>query len=190
MTTALILVDFINEIVHEDGKLAKKGYSDFMKDKDIFSKLSKVIANARQQSMIVIHVRVGFSANYREQPKRSPLFGKAHEFEALKLDTWATSFHESIAVKDDDIIITKHRVSAFHATPLDLILRNNDVDAILVAGVATDLAVSNTVREAHDKDYRVTVIADCCAAANDKDHHDALASLAKIAAIQESDELF
>ncbi len=190
MTTALILIDFINEIVHENGKLASKGYSDFVKNNDVFQNLSFITQKARENNILIVHVKVGFSENYTEQPKLSPLFGKAHEFQALKLNSWATEFHEQIDVKEDDIILTKYRVSAFYGTPLDLILKNNNIDSILVAGVATDLAVSNVVRDAHDRDYQVTILADCCAAANNEDHETALLSLKKIAIVKNSKEVF
>ncbi len=189
MATALILIDFINEIVHENGKLAQKGYSDFMKNNNVFQNLSYAIKKARENNHLIVHVRIGFSENYNEQPKSSPLFGKVHEFQVLKLNSWATEFHEEIGVKDSDVILTKHRVSAFYGTPLDLILKNNKIDSILVAGVATDLAVSNMVRDAHDKDYNVTILADCCAAANEEDNKSALLSLKKIANVKNSKEI-
>jgi len=189
MTTALILIDFINEIVHENWKLASKGYSDFVKKNDVFQNISFVSQKARENNILIVHVKVGFSKSYIEQPKSSPLFGKAHEFQALKLNSWATEFHEQIDVKENDIILTKHRVSAFYGTPLDLILKNNKIDTILVAGVATDLAVSNTVRDAHDRDYQITILSDCCAAANNEDHETALASLKKLANVKNSKEV-
>lgn len=189
MNTALILIDFINEIVHEDGKLASKGYSNFIKDKNIFHNLSSVIKKAREQRMLIIHVKLGFSEDYSEQPKSSPLFGKANEFQALKLHNRATEFHEQLEIDKDDMIVIKHRVSAFYSTPLDLILRNNNIDAVLIAGVSTDLAVSSTARDAHDRDYIVTILEDCCAAANQEDHTAALLSLKKIASIEKSQEV-
>ena len=190
MATALILIDFIKEIVHENGKLASKGYSDFVKNNDVFQNLSFEIKKARENNILIVHVRVGFSEDYIEQPKSSPLFGKAHEFQALKLNSWATEFHEQIDVNENDIILTKHRVNAFYATPLDLILKNNKIESILVAGVATDLAVSNFVRDAHDRDYNVTILADCCAAANNEDHETALLSLKKLSSVKNSKEAF
>ncbi len=190
MPTAFILIDFINEIVHESGKLATKGYSNFIKDNSIFQNLSSAIHKARENNLLIIHVKIGFSKDYAEQPKSSPLFGKAHEFQALKLSSWATEFHEQIEVKENDVILTKHRVNAFHATPLDLILKNNAIDSLLIAGVATDLAVSSTVRDAHDRDYHITILADCCAAANKEDHETALLSLKKIATVKSSKEVF
>jgi nicotinamidase-related amidase len=189
MTKALILIDFINEIVHENGKLASKGYSDFVKNNDVFQNLSFVTNKARENNILIIHFKLGFSNNYNEQPKSSPLFGKAHEYQALKLNSWATEFHKQIDVKDNDIILTKHRVSIFYSTPLDLILKNNNINSILIAGVSTDLAVSNAVRDAHDRDYQVTILEDCCAASNKEDHESALLSLKKIASVKNSKEV-
>ncbi len=189
MATALILIDFINEIVHEDGKLASKGYSDFIKNKNIFHNLSSLVRKIREQKILIIHVKLGFSANYIEQPKLSPLFGKANEFKALTLNDWGTEFHEQLDVNTNDIVLVKHRVSAFYATPLDLILKNNNIDTVLIAGVSTDLTVSSTARDAHDRDYTVTIIEDCCAAANQEDHETALLSLKKIANVKSAKEI-
>ncbi|MFP4401600.1 MAG: cysteine hydrolase family protein [Candidatus Nanoarchaeia archaeon] len=190
MKTAFILIDYINEIVHEEGKLAQKGYSQFIEQHNTFKHLSSALTNARRENMLIIHVKVGFSKSYIEQPKQSPLFSKAQEFEALQLDTFATEFHKAIDVKENDIIITKHRVNAFYQTPFDLILKNNNIQHLIIGGVATDLAVSNTVRDAHDRDYHVTILSDCCAAANEEDHNTSLQLLQKIAIVQTNEEFF
>lgn len=189
MKSALILIDFINEIVHQDGKLAAKGYAQFIAKHNTFANVTDAITKARAKDMLIVHVRVGFSPNYIEQPKASPLFGKAHEFAVLQLGSWSTEFHQQIDVQVDDIIINKHRVNAFHATPLDLILRNNGVDKVLIAGVATDLAVSNASRDAHDRDYQVTILADCSAAASEEDHSAALLSLQKVATVANAEDV-
>jgi nicotinamidase-related amidase len=183
---ALLTIDFINEIVDEKGKLASKGYSDFVKEKKVFEKLSNQIKKARDENMLIIHIRVGFDETYVQQPKDSPLFGKAHEFQALKLNTWATEFHKELNIQKEDVIITKHRVNAFYSTELDLILKNNKIDTLYIAGVSTDLAVSSTVRDAHDRDYKVIVLEDCCAAASIEDHENSIKSLSKISKIEKS----
>jgi nicotinamidase-related amidase len=183
---ALITIDFINEIVDEKGKLASKGYFDFIKEKNVFEKLSNAIKKAREKEMLIVHVRVGFDETYIQQPKNSPLFGKAHEFQALKLNTWATEFHKELNVEKRDVIVTKHRVNAFHSTELDLILKNKKIDTLYIAGVSTDLAVSNTVRDAHDRDYKVIILEDCCAAASIEDHENSIKSLSKISNIKKS----
>ena len=54
---------------------------------------------------------------------------------------------------------------------------------ILLAGCATDLAINSTARDAHDRDYTVTIISSCCIAANDEDHDSSLQLLGKIVEI-------
>lgn len=183
MTQALILIDYINEIAHKKGKLSSKGYHEFILNNNTFKHINSVIQKAREKNMLIIHVKVGFSNSYIEQPKSSPIFAKAHEFKALQLNSWATEFHEELHIEKEDIIITKHRVSAFHQTPLQLILQNNNIKSIYVAGVATDLAVSSTIRQAHDLDYTTYVLSNCCADSSMDEHKRALQSIEKFATV-------
>jgi nicotinamidase-related amidase len=187
--TAVLLIDFINEIVHPDGKLAAKGYSDFVLKHKVLEKTAVLIETCRKRNVPLIFVRVGFSVKYKEHPIGSPLFGKAKEFGALQLGTWATDFHDKVKPLEDELVLTKHRVSAFHATTLDLTLRAMGVRRLVVAGVATDLAVQSAVRDAHDRDYHTIIVSDCCGAATDQDHEIALRLLGKVAEITTSDKL-
>jgi nicotinamidase-related amidase len=66
-----------------------------------------------------------------------------------------------------DVVVTKQRVSAFTATNLDMILRSNDIDTLLLTGILTQGVVLSTLRHAADMDYRAVVVADGC---SDKEH--------------------
>jgi len=189
MNTALILIDFINEIVDERGKFAGKGYPAFVKARGVLENVNGAIAKARAKDIPVIFVRVGFSSDYREWPESSPLFGAAKKFGALQLDTWATEIHSSLDKTDTDFLITKHRVSAFYATSIEAILSTLQVDTILIGGVATDMAVQSAAREAHDRDYRTVVLEDLCGAGNDEDHEHTLRLLAKVTEVAKSDNV-
>jgi nicotinamidase-related amidase len=189
MCRTLLILDFINEIVHKDGKLAGKGYSDYILRNNVFDNLNQMISKARGEDIPIIFVKLGFSRDYREQLKNSPLFGRAHEFKALQLDTWGTEIHEKINIEPEDQVLIKHRVSAFYNTDLEDILKKNNVDIILIAGVATDLVVSSTARDAHDRGYNVTIVEDCCGAANTEDHKNEIRTLSKIAKIQKQKEI-
>ena len=181
---AYLFIDFINDIVHADGKVAGKGYAAFDREYGSLDRVAQLLAPARAQHDLVIHVRVGFSEGYPEHPEHSPLFGAAKKYSAFQLDMWGTEFHASVAPQPNDVIVTKNRVSPFYGTSLDLILRNNGVTHVVIAGCATDMAVQAAARDAHDRDYQVTVVADCCVAASRDDHDDALRMISKIAQVQ------
>jgi biuret amidohydrolase len=181
--SAIVLIDFINEIVHPDGKLAGKGYSEFLARHGTLDRVATLLAHARAKGITPIHVRIGFSPDYKEQPLGSPLFGHAAKLGALKLGSWPTEFHPQAAPLDAEAVMTKHRVNAFVGTPLDLLLRARGITELAVAGCSTDVGVQTTARMAHDLDYACTVIGDCCAAPKDEDHDQTLRMLAKVARV-------
>ena len=91
--------------------------------------------------------------------------------------------------ENDELIITKHRVGAFYGTTLNLTLNTMGIKELFLIGVATDMVVESTAREAHDRDFMVTVISDCCIAANDKDHQRSLENMEKLSTIITTDVL-
>lgn len=186
---ALVIMDYINEFTHPEGKFKGRGYVDFIEKYNIFENINKALKLAREKDFLIIFVRVGFSKDYLQQPKNSILFGKAHELKALTLDTWATEFNEQLNVKKDDIVITKNRVSPFYNTNLENYLSANKIDTIYFGGVATDLVVQSATRDAHDRDYNVFVLEDCSATRSKQDHDNSIDTLSKIATIVKSHEL-
>ena len=184
---ALLCLDFENDIVHPDGKVSGKGYAVYNETHGTTAKLKALQERFRKAQLPVIHVRVGFTPDYAQQPKGSPLMGKAHEFGAFDLSGWGTEFLAEVAPLANELIITKHRVGAFHATNLALTLNTLEIDEVYLAGVATDMVVESTCREAHDHDFAVTVLADCCIAANNEDQQRSLTNMAKLATILDSE---
>ena len=180
---ALITLDLINEIIHPDGKLAPKGYASFAQQNGTLGSVAEVLRLSREKGLPVLHVRLAFSPSYAEQPKGSPLFGKAHEARALALESWGAQFHEALGVQVDETQILKHRVSPFFGTDLELQLRCRSVTRLFLCGVATDLAVEHAARDAHDRDFDVVVLEECCAAASDEEHRRSLATMSKIASV-------
>lgn len=73
-------------------------------------------------------------------------------------DTFATE----IAPREGDFVITKKRISAFCGTELEILLRSQGIRHLVMMGVMASGAVLSTVREAADRDYRITVISDAC----------------------------
>lgn len=179
MTKAILVMDYINEIVHPEGKFKGKGYANFCVEHNVFENVSNAVRKMKESKGNIVYVKVGFLENYVDIPKNSVLFEKAPSFKALQLGSWATDFHSSLDVKDTDLVIVKNRISPFSNPELDKYLKQKGVSEIYLAGVATDLVVQSAARDAHDRDYKVFVLSDCCAAGSLKDHEDALSNLEK-----------
>jgi nicotinamidase-related amidase len=69
----------------------------------------------------------------------------------------------AIAPQAGDRFVVKPRYSAFDHTPLDIILRDLEVERILLAGAATEACVVQTAVDAREQGFKVTVLADACA---------------------------
>jgi nicotinamidase-related amidase len=67
-----------------------------------------------------------------------------------------------IAPRPGDYDIPKHRWSAFHGTALELSLRSRDIDTILLIGGSTHVGIAATAYDGRDRDFQITVVADCC----------------------------
>ncbi|QIW09923.1 isochorismatase family cysteine hydrolase [Francisella sp. LA112445] len=185
--TIVIAADFINEIVDEKGAFGAFN-AERVKNCHTIENANKVIAWARKNDVKVAHVKVGFSKDYHECPRNSPIFGQAPEYKVLQLGTWATEFHKDVDVQDHDIVITKHRISFVYATDCEAILRANKIENIIVFGVSTEHVIESSVRELHDRDYNVTVISDACNAGTEEGHNKSLESLAHISKVVTAEE--
>jgi nicotinamidase-related amidase len=183
MKKALLCIDFIHEIIGEGGKLAGKGYFAFAEKHKTLENLSKLQEDFRAAGDKVIHVHLAFGPDYADHPASSPLLGGARANGILSDGTPSVAIVESVAPKSGDLVMTKKRVSAFYGTSLEIALRSLGVTELVIAGVATDLAVQSAARDAHDRDFSVTIASEACAAASDDDHMSALANLRKLAKV-------
>ena len=139
--------------------------SIYVKDQELLARAASVLQRARASGMRIIHVQVGFRPNLPEVSSRNLLFAaiKSSPQHQRLFRSPTGAIHAAVAPEPDDIVVTKHRVSAFAGTDLEMILRANDIETLVLFGIATSGVVLSTLREAADADYRLVVIKDCCA---------------------------
>jgi nicotinamidase-related amidase len=129
----------------------------------LIEQTSKLLQSARAASMLVVHVTVGFRAKYPEIGSRNDLFVWLRERQLFVPGDPSGQIHPALTPTDFEPHVFKHRVGAFSGTDLERILRANEIDTLIIAGVATSGAVLSAVRQAFDLDYRLIVARDCCA---------------------------
>jgi nicotinamidase-related amidase len=127
---------------------------------ELLPRAAAVLAAARAARLAVFHVAVGFRPG---MPEVSP---RNLSFAALKggtIDLGRPEPHPAVAALPDEPVVVKHRVGAFAGTDLEMLLRARDIHTLVLFGLTTSGVVLSTVRHASDADYRLIVIADCCA---------------------------
>lgn len=187
MKTAIITLDLINEICHPKGKLAR--YADRIANKKIIETTNRMTSWGRAKGYLIFHVRVGFQPHYHDASTRARLFKNAKANEVLLLTEWGGQFCDELKVHEEDVQIIKHRVSAFYGTDLELILRANRVEHLILTGVSTSNAVELTAREAHDRDYEVTILEDATECASDEEQQASQQATSRLAEWKTSTDL-
>ncbi len=183
--TLFLVMDMMNDIVAEDGFNAQT-YGVQVKQRGVLANTARAIAAARAAGAKVGYVRVGFSSDYRECPPNSPIFSGARKNGIFQLGTPGTEVHPALAPQEGDFDIVKHRVSPFYGTALEPILRAQGIERLVLCGVSTNGVVHSGAREAHDRDYEVVILEDCCAGVTADEHSHAVACLGRYAAIVDS----
>jgi nicotinamidase-related amidase len=155
-TTALLLMDFQRMVV-----------DSYAVDKEaLLDRVKRLAEAARNSGAMVIHVVVSFQLGYPEVSGQNSVFSNLKAAGLLALgDPWVEIYPE-LTPQPGDVVVRKQRVSAFTGTNLDMILRSNNIDTLLLTGILTQGVVLSTLRHAADMDYRAVVVADGC---SDKD---------------------
>lgn len=124
-----------------------------------------VLRAGRAAGMTIVHVQVGFRPGLPEVSERNKLFAavKSNPQHQKFFEGASGAIHPALGPEAGDLIVTKHRVSAFAGTDLEVLLRAKGIDTLVLFGIATSGVVLSTTLEASDADYRLFVIADCCA---------------------------
>lgn len=140
-------------------------------DADVFlARLRKVIEAARSAGMPVLYVVVRFREGYPEVSPRNKSFSGIAQRASLQGSSEATEIHPAVAPQPGDVVITKKRVGAFTGSDLEVVLRSMGIETLVLTGIATSGVVLSTIRAAADMDYRLVVIADCCADSDEEVH--------------------
>lgn len=186
--TALLIVDLQNDFLHANGAYARGGQSNA----DIAAlpnKLRPLVDLFRDQAGLIVSTHFTLVPGRGGVPLISPHLLALRPF--LRKGDFAPGAwgHQLVdALSPSDFQIEKVAYSAFYMTRLEWVLRKAGVEALVVGGIVTNGGVASTVRDAHVREFEVTVLEDGCAAFDPTTHATAIAALkpvARIAAIAE-----
>jgi ureidoacrylate peracid hydrolase len=169
--TALLVIDMQNAFASPGGMLELAGI-DIRPARDAVANARLVCEAARAVAIPVVYLTIGWPADQStaggpESPnprkelalrlmrERPELRGKL-----LTFGTWDFEIVEALTPEPSDTVIVKSRYSGFHGTNLDLLLRGRGVRNLLIAGIASNVCVESTIRDAYFLEYWPVMIAD------------------------------
>jgi ureidoacrylate peracid hydrolase len=179
--SALLIVDLQNDFLHEKGAYGRAGQGS-PAIAALPAKLKPLADLVRSRGGLVIATLFTLVPGRGGEPIISPHLKALRPF----LDrgdfapgSWGQKLVDELAPAD--FTVEKIAYSAFYMTRLEWILRKAEIEKIHVGGIVTNGGVASTVRDAHVREFEITVLEDGCAAFSDAVHRAAIEGLRPVA---------
>jgi len=176
---AIVIIDMLNDFAHPDGALYCEG------GRTILPNLQKLMAWVRERKakglddIQLIHIQEAHrpgDADFRVRPVH-----------AIK-GTWGSDFIPEVYPQEGEYIVQKRRHSAFQHTDLDLYLREENLDTVVITGAWTNVCCRCTANDALANAYKVITLADCNASKTQEMHEHGLVDLSIFTKVMNLDE--
>ncbi len=171
----LIVVDVQNDFCSPKGAAAQRG-NDVAGAMEMVHRLVHLIEEARRVSLPIVYIKTTHS-EWTDTPSWLYRKPEGKDVKTCREGTWGAELYEGIAPLAHERVVIKHRYSAFINTDLNTVLKAKGVESVLVTGVATNVCVETTARDAFMYDYYVTMVSDCSAAYNQPLHESTLVNI-------------
>jgi nicotinamidase-related amidase len=162
--TALLIADFYAEMMNTLPHAIERRVTE---------KTQHLQRAARDAGLLVCYCATVFRPGYLEISDRNKTFSERKRSGQPAVSDPVQLIHSMVTPMEGEVVVGKHRVNALYGTDLDMILRANTIETLIILGYATSGVVLSTVRYAADLDYRLVVVEDCCSD-SDPDVHDFL----------------
>lgn len=184
--TALLLIDIQNLVSSKpllqealNAGLPEREVRDALREYD--ERVKKAVKNARRILQVcrkkgydIVHIKLGAQTS---NPRHTAKINRKAGF-IVPMDAEKGRFLDEVKPIKGELILPKTNGGAFTGTNLDFVLRNMDIDGIIVTGFLTDQCVLATAISGGDIGYDVLLVEDACAGTT-KENHDAVVRIAK-----------
>ncbi|MFT8244857.1 cysteine hydrolase family protein [Roseomonas sp. BN140053] len=180
---ALLLCDLQNDFIHPDGAYARGGLAD-PEIAALPARLKPLADRLRAAGGWIAATHFTLVPGRGGEPFISPHLLQLRPF--LRRGDFAPNSwgHATVdALQPVDLPVEKVAFSAFYMSRLEWILHRAGVKRLLVAGIVTNGGVASTVRDAHVREFEVTLLSDGCAAFSQEVHDTAVAALRPVAKV-------
>ncbi len=164
MRYAILVIDMLNDFI--------KGKLKCDRAQKIIPNIKKVLEESRKKNIPVIYIK---DSHIKGVDNELKIWGE----HALKGDKGSEIIDE-LKPEDKDFVIEKRRYSAFFQTDLDLLLRELNIDTVVLTGVTTDICVKHTAADAFFRGYNIIVLEDCVESFDEYSHKNALEYMKKV----------
>ncbi len=165
MKPAIVIIDMLNDFILKGAPL------ECAKGREIIEPIKKLIEQGRKKNIPIIYV-----ADSHDPDDREFEIWPSHAVENTK----GSEVIDDLKPEKGDIIIKKKTYDGFFRTNLDEVLKEKNIDTLILTGVCTDICILHTGSSATLLGYKVKVPKEGVAALTDEDHKFALKHLENV----------
>ena len=149
--TALLIIDMVKDFTNPNGLVY------YPQNREILPKIKTVLENCRKSDVLVIFLRHSYRKNKFD---KNLVNMRPNCIEGTGGDEIDEILHVD---EEKDYVIKKRRYSGFFGTDLDLVLREHNIENVIITGTKTNCCIRATVTDAYYLNYNVYVVSDCVA---------------------------
>ena len=147
--TALLIADFYRDMMTTIPHAT---------DRKVVQKTQALQQAAREAGLLICYSDTVFRPGYVEISDRNKTFSQRKASGQPAISDPLQVIHEAVKPIEGEVVVGKHRVNALFGTDLDMTLRANNIETLVLLGYATSGVVLSTTRYAADADYRIIIV--------------------------------
>jgi nicotinamidase-related amidase len=177
--TAVIAIHWQNDIVLPTGAFGPI-FAESVRQTGALANAALAVSGARRLGIPVFHVLAAYDASFRGHVANNALFRTVMQRNAFVRGTPGWEPCAEIRPEGEEPVIEHTRINAFYGTDLATQLRAAGVTNLAITGVATNVAVDHTVREAVQAGFNTYLLEDCCCSSTAAYHDAAMMTMAAL----------
>ena len=170
-STAVVVIDMQNAYASPGGYVDLAGF-DIAGAAGVIGRVSQVLTTAREAGIQLVYLQKGWDADYVEAgTPGSPNWHKSNALKTMRKRPelagkllarggWDYDLVDALAPQPGDIRIHKTRYSAFFNSQLDSMLRARGIRTLIFVGIASNVCVESTLRDAFHLEYFAVMLSD------------------------------
>lgn len=204
LTSALLIIDMQEYFIHPESPFSRTlshrmpGLLDYFHERArtvVEPALCCLLERFRAHGLAVMYTTVASELSdgrdlaprfQRSNAVARQLVGAAHF--PPRTDAWARIV-DALTPRPNELILNKTTFSAFASTGLERTLRHLGMETLVIGGVATNVCVEATARDAVDLGYQVILVEDACATYSPESHEATLVNFQGFGRVRVADEV-
>lgn len=178
--TALLVMHWQNDVIDESRPFGAM-FGPQIRKRGTLQRMKAAIEAARRAGVSVVYLNVALDPLESEKGIYDPLMIAASRTKSMLKGSRGAAVVDELTPEPSDLVVEHGKSSGFFESPLKSLLDQRGIDTVVMAGLATNIAVEHTLRDAVQHGYRTILIEDCCYSSS-PEYHDASVLTMKVLA--------